>query len=255
MNKKYTFCLIALFLLSIVVVKAELPPLTNGYPTFTLPHTFQMSPANQNIGYINVDGFGGADYYIEFGSSGSYSYCRIRDYNASFSGNQVLTEFLSSPPPPPAPALANVPLSIPGQPFTAILQRNELIGPTSYDSPGSLEGFGGPDWYASSYIFQDPIGTPTAPLMANYSTGVYSGYLGIYYLGDGGWYYGWLNVEIDPNGQWVNINSAGHAAAPGTPVPAGLNDPFAVPIPLIASILGFGLIGGGIYLKRRKKKQ
>jgi hypothetical protein len=237
------------------VAKAELPPLTNGYPTFTLPHTFQMSPAGQDIGYIDVDNFGSPDFYVEFFASGSSSYCIIRDINNSYSGSQILTEFYSSAPNSPGSVVTGkAPLSIPGIPLTSILEKNELIGPISYGSSGSLAGFGGPDWYYNAFIFQNPIALFDAPLMANYSNGLLDGYLGTYYSGSGGWYYGWLNVEIAPDGQWVKINSAGHAATPGTPVPAGLNDPFAVPIPLIASILGFGLIGGGVFLRKRKMK-
>jgi hypothetical protein len=242
--------------------KAELPPLTNGYPTFPLPHKFQMSPANQNIGYIDVDGFGGADFFVEFYSSGTGSsgYCLIRDCNSSYTGNLVLTEFYSPLPISPAsvdPLSDKIPLSTAGEPFASLVEKGYIIGPL-LTSPATVGLSGIPSgmkmWYYSPYIFQNPINPPNANLSGNYTNGIHSGYIGIQYSGNGGKYFGWLNVVIDDNEQWVLINSTGSASAPSSPVPAGLNDPFSVPIPIIASIFGFGLIGCGIFLKRRKKK-
>jgi hypothetical protein len=253
--------LFVLAILSCMVVKAELPPLTNGYSTFPLPHKFQMTPAGQNVGYIDVDGNNTPDYLIQFYSSGigESGECQIVNYNSSYTGNQVLTEFyISQFKSPSTPSVEKIPLSTPGEPFTALLPAGEIIGPLLI-SPGT----GGlteilPEdnrmWYYAPYIFRVPFNPEDAPLASNFTDGNHTGYVGIHYQGDDGWYYGWLNVIIDDNEQWVLINSAGHASASDTPVPAGLNDPFAVPIPIIASILGFGLIGGGVYLKRRKKK-
>jgi hypothetical protein len=201
-----------------------------------------------------MDGNSSEDFAVFFmyttsGGGTYHSYCEISGIS---SGNVILTEFESYDAPNPVTSLNKPPLSLPGMPFTKILEKGDIIGPL--DAPKGGLTFIHDDWYETPYIFHYST-IPTSPLGSNFTDDVFTGYLGVYYLGDGGnYYYGWLNVEIDPNGLWVKINSSGHASAADDSVPAGLNDPYPVPIPIIASILGFGLIGGGIYLKRRKRK-
>jgi hypothetical protein len=236
---------IFLIVLSSFVAKAVIPPVS-------LPHVFN---ASDSYGTINMDGNSSQDFSVFFmyttSGGGSYhSYCQITGIS---SGNEILSEFEPFPTAPPtAPSLDKTPLSSLGIAFTKILSKGDIIGPL--EAPKGGLTVAPLSWYESPYIFQY-YNVPASPLGSNFTDNVFVGYLGIHYLGDGGnWYYGWLNVEIDPNGLWVKINSSGSASAADEPVPAGLNDPWPVPIPIIASILGFGLIGGGIYMKRRKKK-
>ena len=93
-----------------------------------------------------------------------------------------------------------------------------------------------------------------SPLTSSSKDGLSSGYVGVYFSGASGFMFGWLNVQIHNGGSSATINSTGLGTGPGIPVVAGLGDPFAVPFPLIASILGFGLIGGGVWLRKRKKQ-
>lgn len=223
-----------------LVANAGLPPLTIS-PAITLPYTFN---APDYYGYLDVDGNGTLDYLVQFYPSGTgfsttHTYCHIM----GISGNQVLSEYVSGAVAPGTPLTqGKIPLSTAGTSFTTMLGKGDLISSSSTV------------WTSNPLIFEHFSVGPDAPLGKNSSDGVNSGYMGIYYARGGNWYYGWINVVVDPAGQWVTLNSTGSASAPSTPVPAGLNDPFAVPIPIIASILGFGLIGGGVWLKRRKKK-
>jgi hypothetical protein len=219
-----------------LVAKAGLPPL-KILPSVTLPYTFNAPDYN---GYIDVDGNGTLDYLVQFYPSGTgfsttHTYCHIM----GISGNQVLSEYITPPAAPAAlSALSGTPLST----FATMLGKGDLISSSSTV------------WTNNPLIFEHFSVVPDSPLGSNSTNGIYSGYMGIYYQGVGGGHYGWINVVIDPAGQWVTLNSTGSETTPGASIPAGLNDPFAVPIPIIASLLGFGLIGGGIWLKRRKKR-
>lgn len=220
-------------------LKAELPSLEGSAPIVTLPHTFSFSSPASGLIDINNDGTG--DFEIEFdvfSSSGSYSYSC---YFESLNSNQVIVEYegyISS-----APGETKAPLSAGGPRYVSLLERGELIGATLPDEMS---------WRLGGLIMGEP-NYKSPSLGATTQDGVYSGYIGTYFSAGTDHYYGWLNVEVDPNETWVTIHSAGYGTAPEAPVPAGLGDPFAVPVPLIASVLGLGLIGGGIFLKRRKK--
>lgn len=68
-----------------------------------------------------------------------------------------------------------------------------------------------------------------------------------------GLHYGWIPVTIDDDGEpSVTLGAPGFASTPDQTILAGTGT--AVPIPLIASLLGFGAIAGGIFLKRKKIK-
>jgi hypothetical protein len=259
MKNLSSFKLLFIFLIVLLSfgAKAVLPPLGPPPPNpVTLPYVFNST---NYFGTINMDGNSSEDFFVYFmytstGGGQYHSYCQISGIS---SGNEILTEFEGIFGSPTSSSQTKPPLSdIPGTPFTKILSNGEIIGPLLESTSGlTFDPSGTPYWFPSPYIFEYTSGSLHEPLGSNFTDDVFAGYLGVHYLGDGGnWYYGWLNVEIDPLGMWVKINSSGHASAEDTPVPAGLNDPFAVPIPIIASILGFGLIGGGIYLKRRKEK-
>ena len=227
--KKLIAVSVVSLIFSIVTFGTELPPL--GTATITaLPCSLSLS--NQN-GFFDIDGNGSIDFNAYFYTSGLAKYCHISDYTSS--GNQILTE-IENPTQNQSPLQAP-PLGISGMPFSAILPVGTPIG-----SGGS--------WYSWNHVMAK-FPTPGQGLTANFTDHVYNGYLGLYYTGSGGFYYGWLGVTIDPSGNWVTFNGAGHASSPGSSIAAGSGS--AVPFPLIASLIGFGLIGSGIYLKRRKK--
>jgi hypothetical protein len=213
-----------------VIAKGELPAIVN------LPHTFS---GISQYGSIDINKDGVRDFIVEFEtySSGMVpGACHI--YSVS-SGNAVIGE----PENPPRAPMANPALSVSGMYFTSQLPKGTLVGSTAPD---------GSSWIDQSWFLTSA--RPSSPLGSSYIDGTNSGYVGAYFVAGSNNYYGWLNVTIDTDGEWVAVNSAGYNSSPSTPIPAGLNDPFAVPIPLVASILGFGLIGGGIFLKKRKMR-
>lgn len=239
-----------LFIFIITGAYAELPALTKDYPSVSLPQTFSLSNTG---GFIDLDGDGVDDYLVTFEERGGGNLCIIGSISISYSGmegNSILTEFVPMEPstPPTSRQQAKLGEGTPGASFCSILQKGEMVGPE--------ELYEDAEWYPiqSAIMFTGEI-VISAPALGsnNYADGVYSGYLGTYFSGSTGWLYGWINVEIDPAHNWVTLHSSGIGTAPETAVPAGLGDPFAVPVPLIASILGFGLISSGVYLKRRKR--
>jgi len=240
MRKPYFLFSTAVLVMTAFIAKAELPPLSDSPAIVSLPHTFSIS---DRYGSIDINRDGIKDFYVDFdsyGSSGGGSkYCNIR---GSIYGNSLLAEYILPPGAPQSDVLP--PLSVSSIAYATLLERGTLVGTTA--PIGSY-------WQSNAFVF-DQMGAPKTPLHANFTDGLYSGYVGTYFGAGSNNHYGWLNVSIDPNENFVTINSAGYNPAPATPIPAGLNDPFAVPIPLIASILGFGLIGGGAYLRKRKKK-
>lgn len=216
----------------------------NGYPIVTLPYTFN---ATNSVGDIDIDRDGHADFYVEF-HPGANNYCIISGIGMGSTqdgslgitlGNKVLSEFIG------------------GFDSNGGLQSS-LPEPSGYYTSMLSSGFTissirpiGLNWASSSRFFG--IRELNSPLSSTYYSGTQSGYVGVQFLIGGQPHYGWLNVVIDPNGQFVTINSAGYQASAGLPAVAGLNDPFAVPVPIIASLLGLAAIGGGIFFKRRKK--
>jgi hypothetical protein len=238
------------FILSVLLVVFFVLPTKATVPVVTLPYTFD---ATHTYGEIDMDGDGFSDFYINYEPSGQY--CRIRTYSpaAPLAGNNqnpplsvpstggILAE--TGIVPTAVPLGANQPLTGIGPSYTSMLTKGTPIGST----PPS-----GTSWMSTAYFFENDYFA--SPLSSNFTDGVYSGYVGVYYRSSGNTYYGWLNVQIDEDGAWVKINSSGHASAPATPVPAGLNDPFSVPVPLVATLIGFSLIGGGVLFRRRNKK-
>jgi LPXTG-motif cell wall-anchored protein len=243
--KKFSFILIAFFVMFFAVTsKADVA-------IVSLPYTFD---ATHTSGGIDMNGDEIADFYIYYESTGDY--CRIMsgDVTSPLNSNSqnpplsipstggILGELTIASP--AAPLTAKPPLSRSDPAFTTILTKGTPIGSTP--PSGSI-------WIYSAHFFDN--GYFISPLESNFYDGVYSGYVGVYYTISGDTYYGWLNVEIDEDKEWVKINSSGHASAPASPVPAGLNDPFAVPVPLVATLIGFSLIGGGILFRRRRNKK
>jgi len=243
--KKFSFILSAFLVVFFVL------PSKADVAIVSLPYTFD---ATHTYGEIDMNGDEIADFYISYEPTGQY--CRIRTYSPSapLAGNNqnpplsvsstggILAEYEIAPA--AAPVTANPPLSSVGPVYTTMLTKGTSIGST----PPS-----GSSWTSSAYFFENDYFV--SPLGSNFTDGVYSGYVGVYYMASSNTYYGWLNVEIDQDGEWVKINSSGHASAPATPVPAGLNDPFSVPVPLVATLIGFSLIGGGILFRRKRNKK
>ena len=214
-------------------------------PIINLPYTFD---ATNTGGCIDVDRNGFADFEIRF-TNGSPKRCRITgigdaspspsgSLSITYSNNKILSEFLGEEE---SVGALETPLSPLGF-YTSMLSKGYSINGAT---------IGGLSWESRSNFFGVAVTSPS--LSGTYYTGTQSGYVGIQFLIGGQPHYGWLNVQIDPSGQFVTINSAGYQASAGAPAVAGLNDPFAVPVPIIASLLGLVAIGGGIFLKRRKK--
>lgn len=217
-------------------------------PDFTLPHTFSGDNVSS---YIDVNNDGVRDFMVyfdsEFYTSGSGFWdgqCIIGNAIPSSglatpgisSDNEVLAEDLL-PPESPTPALSSW-----GPSFTSILDYGDQIG--VFPLPGM-------NWSSDAYIFY--MGGYSAPLGGNYTDGKKTGYLGVKFVAADGLHYGWIPVTIDDDGEpSVTLGEPGIASIPDQAILAGSGT--AVPIPLIASLLGFGAIAGGIFLKRKKKK-
>ena len=211
--------------------KASLPALNDAPSTVALPYTFNLTKSQ---GYIDINGDNTADFLVSFSSYSGDNFCTIEGaYYESSGRNLILTEGLKKK----SPGSLQGPL--PG--YMSLLNSGELIGEDSWL------------WRAEATIMGE-MPDFDSPLQASFGTGAYSGYAGVVFYVGSQPHYGWLNVQIDPSQQFVTINSAGYQASAGLPAVAGLNDPFAVPVPIIASLLGLAAIGGGIFLKRRKKK-
>jgi hypothetical protein len=211
--------------------KASLPALTESITKVSLPYTFSLAKPN---GAFDINGDNIDDFLVEFFSNSGETGCIIMGANyASSQTNRVLSEYLKKKPIPEG-VLTSGSFS-----YVSLLPSGSLIGADSedWDAVASIMGENG----------------FTSPLQESFPD-VNSGYAGVQFYIGGQTHYGWLNVQIDPSQQFVTINSAGYQASAGLPAVAGLNDPFAVPVPIIASLLGLAAIGGGIFLKRRKKK-
>jgi len=217
------------------------------YPMVTLPQKFDASMPG---GYIDLNRDGTPDYQVRI-EPGELAMIRGTRPLVGPAGsglmdipdrNMLIVEFVGDPvPPTPQQPLE---ATDPEGTFVSILSRGELIGP-SLSEPM--------DWYSGTAIIFGE-NEPTSPaLNSSWANGVNKGYIGVQFYIGSQLYYGWLNLEIDPNLMWFKINSAGYASTPLTPVPAGLNDPYAVPVPIIASLLGLGLIGGGVVVRKRRK--
>ncbi len=216
----------------------------------TLPHVFN---ASQPYGYIDMNGDRIPDFIARYANQdlayiiGGF----IPPIAPSGSGlftpasNMIVTETSGEIPQSPAQAVQSLQGGTPVGIFSTFYQKGELIGPT-LATPR--------EWTTIAMFFGniEPVGTPA--LNDTWADGINKGYVAVQFFVGAQLYFGWLNVEIDPNLMWFKINSSGYSSAPSTPVPAGLNDPFAVPVPIIASLLGLGLIGGGIVLRRRRRK-
>jgi hypothetical protein len=238
MIKLYILFSTAIFVTTTFIAKAEPPKLSDIPAIVSLPHTFSLA---NSYGSIDINRDGIEDFYVEFKTyGGGPKVCYVEGYAPE---NSLLVEYEMFKS---TVMQSNVlpTLGIAGVPFATLVNVGTLVGSTT---PSNSY------WDDCAYIYKEKLAS-SPPLQANSSDGLHSGYVGVYFNAGSNNYYGWLNVYIDPDENFVTINSSGYASAPSTPVPAGFNDPLAVPIPLFASILGFGLIGGGAYLRKRKKK-
>lgn len=215
----------------------------------TLPHVFNHS---QPYGYIDMNNDGIPDFLARYASpdlayilGGFIPPTAPSGPGLTTPASNMIVVETSGILPEPQQALQSLQNGTPVGIFSTFYQKGELIGPSLADPR---------EWSTIAMFFGDiePLGTPA--LNDTWVNGLTKGYVAVQFFIGAQLYYGWLNVEIDPNLMYFKINSSGYASAPSTPIPAGLNDPFAVPVPLIASILGMGLIGGGIVLRRRRKK-
>ncbi|MBN1924873.1 MAG: hypothetical protein JW798_03480 [Prolixibacteraceae bacterium] len=220
-------------------------------PIVILPHTFgSASP----IGAIDIDQDGTGDFIIEYVNDSWGFYFELVHVG-------TFNEFLAEYVPPIAPAASTEgtpPLSLIFSLYASILPYGtEIEKITSPASPAMLERMpSGPNWANYAHIIYRYTGAPTAPLTTTAQQGAYDGYIGVNFQASTGWHNGWLHVLIDEITPSVTVLSAGMGSAPGDPVYAGAGDPYAsaVPIPLIASILGMVAIGSGVIIQKRRKK-
>lgn len=214
----------------------------------SLPHMFN---ASQKTGYIDMNNDNIPDFLVNFRPQdpsnsqmayiiGTFMFPSGESTVAS-SDNRIVVEVIGTPTSPQQALQIHAITGI----YSSYYEKGELIGPTI--NPDQA-------WYPIAMFFGiiEPVGSPS--LTGTWATGQTKGYVAVQFYVGTQLYYGWLNFEVDPNTMWVKIHSSGYASAPSTPVPAGLNDPYSVPVPIIASLIGLGLIGGGIVVRRRRKK-
>ncbi|MBP7507075.1 MAG: hypothetical protein KA807_04585 [Prolixibacteraceae bacterium] len=237
---KLGLLIITFFLFSSICIKAQLPDLTGGFEIADFPATFNSTHLQ---GAIDVDENGTPDYLIIF----STEHPGATICSAIISPRQGLTISTN-----PNTILFDMPI---GTPLSGQRLQSMSFYLTKILSAGEIIGSSETNWYNIANFFGTMYLDSPAPLQGNFNNGVYAGYVGINFIGlNNQFYYGWLNVTMDPNKNFLTINSAGYNPVPGQPIAAGAGGT-AVPVPFIASILGFGLIGGGIWIKRRKRNK
>jgi len=208
----------------------------SALPSFVeLPHTFNSS---NDYGNIDLDGDETPDftvYFSYYSSSGEMSYnCHIRSAN---SGNLVLIADEVARNPSPIPTLTERP------DWVDILTYGTSIG--SIPPLGSM-------WYEDGTIaYSNSLVSP--PLTAPFFI-LSNGYIGVQYLSDGDLYYAWISVSVDDDEPSVTLGGSVSAPTPDTPILAGSGSG-VVPVPLIASIIGFMAIGSGAWLRSRRKRK
>jgi hypothetical protein len=190
----------------------------------SLPFTFSMLD-NHQTRFIDVDGNGVADYRITFYHSSTEAYCWIR-----------------TPVPPTAPepfaqgllsTINLVPINevlLEDRKYTSFLPHGSSIGLNTPSGTGSL-------WYMEGCIFTYSY-SQGATLGSSSIDEATSGYIGYQFDIDGSDHYGWLYTTINDGGNSVTIGPIGSSPSMGSAILAGSGSS-AVPIPIIASILGF----------------
>ena len=208
-------------------------------PAVSLPHTFRRSS-----GSIDVNNDGEIDFSIEFSSSGSNFNYRIVGVNEE---NEVLVETLELLDDDPQPNYASI------LPYLTLIEHDGFgDAPPLQGTP--LANPAGSSWANEAIL----LGAPSLdnnPLQANTFYGAEDGYVGVYYNVSGSYYTGWLHYKYISYGAFTLL-SVGSAIAPDAPVAAGFGDPFdpVVPVSIIGTLVAFLAIGGGSYLKRKRKK-
>ena len=201
-----------------------------------LPHTFSTS---STYGDIDLDGDETPDftvYFSYYSFSGELDYsCHIQSAN---SGNLILIEGED----PRNPVSGTPPLS------GSFNWVNILPYGFSIESTPPL----GSRWDDGAPIAWDnsiPLAPPTASFMDSPN-----GYIGVqYYIGTD-LYYAWISVSVDDDEPSVTLGGTVSAPMPNTPILAGSGSG-VVPVPLIASIIGFMAIGSGAWLRIRRKRK
>jgi hypothetical protein len=214
----------------------------SALPSFVeLPHTFNSS---NTYGDIDIDGDETADFYVyfsDFSSSGDIEYmCGI----SPASGNRLLIEGVQDS----NPMSGTTPLSFSSSPssWVSILTYGTSIGP---DEPGDSFWSNYGELIAWNYPYGGDSPAPSEPFTLRNN-----GYIGLGYYRGSELYYAWISVSVDNNAPSVTLGAAGSAPTPGTPILAGSGSG-VVPVPLIASLIGFMAIGSGAWLRLRRKRK
>jgi hypothetical protein len=208
---------------------------------------------------IKIDGDNVLDFEFRYRKRDSNVSCQMRGFRdyvspsgelgRSSAPKLILVEYVAMPDLDDANQGV---FAVSGEPFCRIMNKGELVGSETLYGDDV-------DWYEGAVsIYESEFNPEPADnsLQANSNEdGAMSGYIGLYFDISGQMHYGWINVEIGPGGEWVVLKSSGYEPVADTPIPAGLNDPYAVPVPFLASILGFSLIGAGAFWRSRKRKK
>jgi hypothetical protein len=111
----------------------------------------------------------------------------------------------------------------------------------------------GPLASSSSYgmISEYSEGGFTSPPMAPFNPSNDTGYIGVSVDDGGGPKYGWVNIQISEEGDFIEFISAGSESVPNRSILAGSSA--TVPLLPIASAAGLGLIGLMAAMKKRRK--
>ena len=210
-------------------------------PIVELPQKFNASNSD---GRIDINGDETIDfevYFNDFSSSGDIEYfCEI--YPAS--GNRILIEG----EPTLSPMSGSTPLSFSSSPssWVSILAYGTSIGS---DEPGDSFWWNFGEYLAWNFPYGGDSPAPSEPFTLRNN-----GYIGVKYYSSGDLYYAWISVSVDDDEPSVTLGGSVSAPTPDTPILAG-SCSGVVPVPLIASIIGFMAIGSGAWLRIRRKRK
>ncbi len=243
---KKTCFFIAIFILSFIAhIQAV------AIPDLIGPDDFPVTLSSSNtVVDLDVNDDGTRDFRVSYSSLSSTSFtCEIytmyllaapgAPLTATSRESKVMYEEVGAPDSPPQ---SPVPLSSPTIEYATLLTTGSIIN--------SEQQWGHGAFIAGDNVFFSPPLAPTD----TYNDGVTDGYMGIEYTVGSETYYGWIQTQIDDVAMTVTLNSMWLSPAPSAPAFAGLTNGSTVPVPFLASIAGFLVIGASLFFRRKRKK-
>lgn len=240
---KKTWFFITIFILSFIAhIQAV------AIPDLIGPDDFPVTLSSSNtLVYLDVNDDGTRDFRVSYSSLSSTSFtCNIYSGYIAAPGapltglsreSKVMYEEVGAPDSPPqSPA----PLSFPTIEYATLLTTGNIINSEQ-------------QWGYGAYIAGGDYLLPLAPT-DTYNDGVTDGYMGIEYSEGSETYYGWIQTQIDDVAMTVTLNSMWLSPAPSAPAFAGLTNGSTVPVPFLASIAGFLVIGASLFFRRKRKR-